>query len=123
VRRRQLLTAVAIVLATPEPRRCSSEALHNDGALLHPRSLPSAIMPRGIALLACLLRAPRLRDGGPCRQPGRHSPQELRRSRSNRIFELFGGKDKPWIVLVADADRDAAMTRADRIAERRSPTT
>lgn len=36
----------------------------------------------------------------------------------SRIFELFGGKPQPWIVLVSDADRDAAMSRADAIAER-----
>lgn len=36
----------------------------------------------------------------------------------DRIFERFGGRAQPWIILVADADRDAAMNRADRIAEK-----
>ncbi len=34
-----------------------------------------------------------------------------------RIFEVFGGRPQPWIVMVADASQSDAMRRADVLAE------
>jgi uncharacterized protein len=34
-----------------------------------------------------------------------------------RIFQVFGGRPQPWIVMVADASQDEAMRRADVLAE------
>ncbi|MBK6514089.1 MAG: MMPL family transporter [Polyangiaceae bacterium] len=121
----ELLTAVAIVLATPEL-----------AALLERGAPPAVTVPfytrafaaltatkrrAAVALLACLLAGASVFVTGVQVSDSLVAirPKSLEALKvEDRIFELFGGKDKPWIVLVADADRDAAMTRADRIAER-----
>ena len=36
----------------------------------------------------------------------------------DRIFELFGGRHQPFIVMVSGPERDAVMARADELAER-----
>lgn len=121
----ELLTAVAIVLTTPE-----IAALLERGAPppvkipLYTRAFAALTATRrraAIAVLACLVAGGsvlatgvQVSDSLVAVRPKNLEPLKV----EDRIFELFGGKAQPWIVLVADPDRDAAMTRADRIAER-----
>ncbi len=120
----EVLTAIAIVLITPEI-----------GALLERREPPKESVPaytRAIVALtstkgrAALALAVCLAAGLSSVVSGVRVSESLVAVRpkqlpalavENRVFELFGGKSQPWIVLVADADRDRALTRADALAE------
>lgn len=121
----EFLTAVAIVAITPEI-----------GALLE-RGTPPAPLPNkwthalhamtktkvrsaitlGIAVAMALAWIPaglHLASSIVAVRPKNLAPLEV----EQKIFEAFGGRVQPWIVLVSDPDRDAAMHRADLIAER-----
>jgi uncharacterized protein len=120
----EVLTAIAIVLITPEI-----------GALIERRDPPKEAVPAytraivaltstkgraAVALAVCLVA------GLSSIASGVHVSESLVAVRpqklpalqvENRVFELFGGKSQPWIILVADADRDRALARADTLAE------
>jgi predicted RND superfamily exporter protein len=121
----EILTAIAIVLITPEV-----------GGLLE-RGTPPPPVPNGwtrfvhaltktraraaaafaVAALVALSWIPlglHVADSIVAVRPKGLAPLEVER----RIFEAFGGRPQPWIVLVGDADRDRAMHRADLVAER-----
>jgi predicted RND superfamily exporter protein len=124
----ELLTAVAILLVTPEV-----------GALLE-RGAPPKPEPAGWTALVAKLTGTRTRaavlagiallpipivalGGGPplaesivAIRPKKLAPLEVQR----RIFEAFGGKQGQWVVLVADADLNRARARSDAVAERLS---
>lgn len=120
----ELLTAIAIVATTP-----AIAALLEQGAPppektpFYAHFLIALTRTKGRAILALLVCAAAALTVIPA---GVHVADSLVAVRpkklvalqtEERIFELFGGKVQPWIVLVADPDRDAAMNRADRIAE------
>jgi len=121
----EIMTAIAIVLVTPEI-----------GAFLERGDPPKEAVPaytRAIAALtstkgrAAFAIAVCLAAGLSSLVSGVHVSESLVAVRpkalaalqvENRIFELFGGKAQPWIVLVADRDRDVALARADSLAEK-----
>lgn len=120
----EVLTAIAIVVVTPEvgawiersppPAPVSRAGMRWVHALTRTKTRAAAAIVVAVALAAAwvpigLTVAKALVAVRPEHLP----PLEV----EDRIYELFGGQAKPWIVLVDDTDRDAAMYRADRIAE------
>ncbi|MFO0617438.1 MAG: MMPL family transporter [Polyangiaceae bacterium] len=120
----EVLTAVAIVLVTPEvgswlersapPRPVSRAGMRVVHALTATKrraavaivaaiALAAAWAPIGLTVAKSLVAV----------RPKNLAPLDV----EARIFERFGGKSQPWIVLVGDADRDTAMYRADKLAE------
>lgn len=121
----EILTAIAIVAVTPE-----LAAVLERGAPppvttpFYTRFFAALTKTRGragVALAACALAGisvafsgVHISDSLVAVRPTKLAALEV----EDRIFELFGGRAQPWIVLVSDADRDEAMHRADEIAER-----
>jgi len=121
----EVLTAIAIVLVTP-----SLGALLERGApppvagggiarFVHavtktPRRAAIALTLCGLAALLPLVAGVHVGSSIVAVRPKGLPALEV----ESRIFERFGGRPQPFIVLVADADRDAAMHRADQIAEK-----
>lgn len=120
----EVLTAIAIVVVTPEigswiergapPKPVSRAGMRAVHALTKTRpraaiavviaiALAAAWIPIGLTVAKALVAV----------RPEKLAPLDV----EARIFERFGGKAQPWIVLVDDADRDAAMYRADLVAE------
>ncbi len=120
----EIATALAIVLITPEL-----------GALLErgapppertPRFVPwlfaltetrgRAVIGLGVAIacgLSFVVAGVHVSDSVVAVRPSKLEVLKV----EDRVLELFGGRVQPWIVLVADPDKDRAMARADRLAE------
>jgi len=121
----ELLTAVAILLVTPEI-----------GAWLERGDPPPARAPRWVdalgwlvatrtralaALAACALPIvvvgiagwPRPADALVAIRPRGLAPLEA----GERVRTLFGGRPGQWVVLTVDADEERARERADRVAD------
>lgn len=121
----ELLTAVAIVAVTPEVAALLERGTPPvESVPLYTRffaALTSTRRRAAIALVACGLAAVSAFVSGVHVSDSLVAvrPKKLEAlAVEDRIFELFGGRAQPWIVLVADPDRDRAMSRADRIAEK-----
>lgn len=121
----EILTAVAIVLVTPEigawlekgppPPRRRSALLDKIAWLTDTRARALVI-----ALLALLPIGVIALHGGPSLaesiiaiRPSKLEPLRVQQE----IFDAFGGKKGQWVVLVADRDLDVARLRADTVAE------
>lgn len=121
----ELLTAVAILIFTPEI-----------GAWLERREPPPRAEPRWVpwvialtatraragALLASVALAfpllffvgwPHASDAVVAVRPGALAPLKVH----EEIYRIFGGKPGQWIVLSADSDPERAAARADAVAE------
>ncbi|MFO0550643.1 MAG: MMPL family transporter [Polyangiaceae bacterium] len=120
----ELLTAIAIVLVTPEIGGLLERGTPPPvRTALYTRAISAATRTRlraGIALAICL------GAGISCLFIGVHVSDSLVAVRpkklaalavEDRIYQVFGGRPQPFIVLVADPDRDEAMHRADKLAE------
>ncbi len=122
----ELLTAVAILIVTPA---VGARLERGEAPKLKASRVPNAIAwltkTRGralaiimIALIPILMiaigRGPGLAPAMVAIRPEKLQPLIVQK----QIFETFGGKQGQWVVLVADATRDKARERSDRIAER-----
>jgi predicted exporter len=127
----ELLTAVAILLVTPEI-----------GAWLERRPPPPLRPARWLDALSWMTRTrrralwtlaacaapvavvavagwPRPADALVAIRPSQLEPLDV----EERIHAAFGGRRGQWIVLTADADEERARARADRVAEALEPMT
>lgn len=122
----EVLTAVAIVLVTPEIGRLLEKGpppppqpARWTGAfawLTGTRARAAVLALAAMAPLAALAvtGAPPLAEALVAIRPKKLEPLQVQQ----RVFDAFGGKRGQWVVLVADRDLDAARARADRVAER-----
>ncbi|NUP08523.1 MAG: MMPL family transporter [Polyangiaceae bacterium] len=120
----ELMTAIAIVATTPEiaallergtPPPVTKPAYTRFFSALTATRRRAAIAV-GVCVLAglsAIVSGVHISDSIVAVRPKKLAELEV----EDRIFELFGGKAQPWIVLVTDPDRDTAMARADAIAE------
>jgi hypothetical protein len=121
----ELLTAVAILLVTPEigawMERGAPPPVHA-ARWLEPLAWTSRTRHRALwTLAACAVPVavvavagwPRPADALVAVRPSRMDPLAV----EERIHALFGGRRGQWIVLTTDADEERARTRADRVAE------
>ncbi len=120
----EVLTAIAIVLVTPSigallergdppPRPGGGIAKLVHSVTSTPRRAALALALCGLAALSPLVAGVRVGDSIVAVRPRALEPLSV----ETRIFERFGGRPQPFIVLVADPDLDTALTRADAIAE------
>lgn len=121
----EVLTAIAIVLVTPEigawlergapppeaPARWT-EAIAWLTATKRRAFFAAALALAPIPLLA-LFGGPPLAEAIVAVRPGKLAPLVVQQ----QIFDAFGGKRGQWVVLVADASLEHARERADRITE------
>jgi predicted RND superfamily exporter protein len=122
----EVLTAVAILLVTPSIGAWLEKGPPPpEPPAAWTRLAAAASATRGRAALVCALAllpiallflgvGPRLGEAIVAIRPSKLEPLRVQA----RIFEAFGGRKGQWIALVADADREQARARADRIAER-----
>jgi predicted exporter len=121
----EMLTAIAIVLLTPEigawlekgpppPRRTSRwvEWLGRATATRARAAAALAICALPIAVLG-VVGWPRPADALVAVRPRGLAPLAA----EAHVREIFGGRPEQWFVLSADADELAARARADRVAE------
>jgi uncharacterized protein len=122
----EVLTAVAIVLVTPEigrllekgpppppqPARWTGVFAWLTGT--RPRALVLALVAMAPIAVLATTGAPPLAEAIVAIRPKKLEPLQVQQ----QVFEAFGGKRGQWFVLVADRDLDAARARGDRIAER-----
>lgn len=121
----ELLTAVAIVLVTPEvgallektpppppaPVRWTDGVYWLTGTRLRALVLSAAAI---VPLVAVTLgAAPGLSESIVAVRPKSLEPLVVQQE----LFDAFGGKRGQWVVLVADEREEAARARADRLAE------
>jgi len=121
----EVLTALAIVVVTPEigawlergaPPPARSPAWARWAALLTAtRARAAVVVALGIGAVALvpIVGGPKIGDAIVALRPAGLEPLAVQA----KIHEAFGGRPGQWIVLVADPSRDAAMARADRLAE------
>jgi predicted exporter len=127
----ELLTAVAILLVTPEigawMERGAPPPLRG-ARWLDALAWTSRTRRRALwTLAACAVPVavlavvgwPRPADALVAVRPGQLEPLAV----EERIHALFGGRPGQWIVLTADADEERARTRADHVAEALEPWT
>ncbi|EYF00775.1 MMPL family transporter [Chondromyces apiculatus] len=124
----EVLTAIAIVVITPalgawlerKPPPPEQPPRWTEGAFALTRTRGRALavaLVAAVPIVAVALGAgPPLAEAFIAVRPAKLAPLQVQ----EQIFEAFGGKSGQWIVLVADADRERARTRADRLAERLS---
>ncbi len=120
----EILTAIAIVVVTPAigawlergaaPRERASPLLRALGALTGTRTRAGVAV--GL-LLACgasvLVTGVHVSDSLVAVRPNKLPSLQVERA----VFELFGGRPQPFIVLVEASTREEAMRRADVLAE------
>ena len=122
----EVLTAVAIVLVTPEigrylergeppppqPARWTGVFAWLTGT----RARAAACAAFAMAPLVVLAAGggPPLAEAIVAIRPQKLAPLQVQQ----RVFEAFGGKRGQWVVLVGDRDLDAARGRGDRLVER-----
>lgn len=121
----EILTAVAIVLVTPEigvwlekgpPPPARRSALLDKIAWLtdtRARALVIALLALAPIGAVALHGGPALAESIIAVRPSKLEPLRVQQE----IFNAFGGKKGQWVVLVADRDLDAARHRGDVIAE------
>ncbi len=121
----ELLTALAIVLVTPEigawlernPPPPEAPARWTEGfAWLTGTRRRAAVMSviAAVPIVAVLFgAAPGLSESIVAVRPKALEPLKVQQA----VFDAFGGKRGQWVVLVADRDLEHARARADRIAE------
>jgi len=121
----EILTAIAIVLVTPEvgallekkpppppaPVRWTDAAHWLTGTRLRAAVLSVVALAPIVAVL--LGAAPGLSESIVAVRPKELEPLKVQQA----VFDAFGGKRGQWVVLVADADLEKARARGDRIAE------
>ena len=122
----EVLTAIAIVLVTPEvgallergpppeeaPARWTSTVAWLTAT--RPRAaLMAAVALTPIAAIAAV-GPPKLAEAIVAIRPQKLAPLAVQQ----RIFEAFGGKRGQWVALIADPDLERARERADRVVER-----
>jgi predicted RND superfamily exporter protein len=122
----EVLTAVAIVLVTPEigvwlekgpPPPARRSALLDKIAWLtdtRARALVIALLALAPIAAVALHGGPALAESIVAVRPSKLEPLRVQQE----IFSAFGGKKGQWVVLVTDRDLDAARRRADVVAER-----
>lgn len=122
----EVLTAIAIVLITPEigaliergapPERAGAGLLRAVARLTATRARAAIVLATvAVVAIASLVARPwRPADALVSVRPD-GLPSLLV---EERIFERFGGRSQPFVVLVQGTDRDETMARADRISER-----
>jgi len=122
----ELLTAVAIVLITPEigawlerglpPRARRPRLLSWAHALTATRPRAAVLGALALAPIGALALGfgPGLGDSIVALRPRGLEPLEVQQE----IYDSFGGRAGQWVVLVADRDLDGARARADRLAEK-----
>jgi predicted RND superfamily exporter protein len=121
----EILTAIAIVVVTPEI-----------GALLEKGKPPKYEPPRWTAVASWFTRtrsraavslavmavpavllfagyAPEIADAVIAMRPKNLEPLNVQQE----IYDTFGGRSGQWVLLTADADREKARERADRVAD------
>jgi predicted RND superfamily exporter protein len=122
----EVLTAVAIVLVTPEigallergtpPPEATARWTAAIAWLTATR--PRALLMAGVALAPipalAIFGAPALAEAIIAVRPQKLEPLAVQQ----RIFDAFVGKRGQWVVLLADPDLERARERADRVAER-----
>jgi hypothetical protein len=121
----ELLTAVAILLVTPEigawMERGAPPPVHGarwlDALAWTSRTRHRALWTLAACAVPVVVVAvtgwPRPADALVAVRPSRMEPLAV----EERIHSLFGGRRGQWIVLTTDADEERARTRADRVAE------
>ena len=121
----EFLTAVAIVAITPEigallergtpPAPLPNKWTHAIHAITRTKTRAVITFAAAFAIaLAWIPAGLHLADSIVAVRPKNLAPLEV----EQKIFDAFGGRIQPWIVLVSDRDLDVAMHRADLIAER-----
>lgn len=121
----EILTAIAIVLVTPEigawleksPPPPEAPARWTEAITwLTGTKIRAAIMLgfACIPLLAMSLgAAPSLSESIVAVRPKELEPLKVQQA----VFDAFGGKRGQWVILFADKDRESARIRADHVAE------
>lgn len=124
----EVLTAVAIVVITPEiggwlergdppaarpPRWASWVARLTADRRLAVVCVVLTLTPVALSVIGF---APRLSEAIVAMRPSGLEPLAVQQ----RVYDEFGGRPGQWVVLVSDLDREAARERADRIAEKLS---
>lgn len=122
----EVLTAIAIVLVTPEigrllekgpppppqPARWTGAFAWLTGT--RARALVLALVAMAPLATLAVTGAPPLAEAIVAIRPKKMAPLQVQQ----QVFDAFGGKRGQWVVLVGDRDLDAARARGDRIAER-----
>jgi len=121
----ELLTAIAIVLVTPEvgawlerkPPPPPAPVRWTDGVAwvtgTRGRAAVMALVALAPVVAVTLGAAPGLSESIVAVRPKELEPLKVQQA----VFDAFGGKRGQWVVLVADRDLDRARARGDRIAE------
>jgi predicted RND superfamily exporter protein len=121
----EILTAVAIVLVTPEigawlekkPPPPETPVRWTDGITWLTGTRRRAVVMSLFAFLPIVAilsgAAPSLSESIIAVRPKALEPLRVQQS----VFDAFGGKRGQWVILVADKDLEQARVRADRIAE------
>lgn len=121
----ELLTAVAIVLVTPEigqwlekgPPPAEAPVRWTEGITWLTGTRRRAAIMSLLAFLPIVALlfgwAPGLSESIVAVRPKALEPLQVQQS----VFETFGGKRGQWVILIADKDLDSARARGDRIAE------
>ncbi|MEZ4312392.1 MAG: MMPL family transporter [Polyangiaceae bacterium] len=122
----EVLTAIAIVLVTPEIGRLLEkgpppppQAARWTGLfawLTGTRARAAVLALVAMAPLAVLAAtgAPPLAEAIVAIRPSKLEPLQVQQE----VFDAFGGKRGQWVVLVADADLEKARARGDEMAEK-----
>lgn len=122
----EVLTAIAIVLVTPEvgallergPPPAEAPARWTSAVAWLTATRPRAALMAAVALTPIAAIAavgpPKLAEAIVAVRPQKLAPLAVQQ----RIFEAFGGKRGQWVALVADPDLERARERADRVVER-----
>lgn len=122
----EVLTAIAIVLVTPEigrllekgpppppqPARWTGAFAWLTGT--RPRALVLALVAMAPIAILAATGAPPLAEAIVAIRPKKLEPLQVQQ----QVFDAFGGKRGQWVVLIADRDLGAARGRGDRISER-----
>lgn len=120
----EILTALAIVAATPAlgwllergapPQKSEPTVFRAIARLTATRTRAFIAVAVSVTLGASVLvTGVHVSDSLVAVRPSKLDALDVER----RIFEVFGGRPQPFIVLVADASKDEAMRRADAVAE------
>jgi hypothetical protein len=120
----EILTALAIVAVTPAmgallergdpPPERPASMFRAVAGLTRSRARAAVVASVAVALAASVfVTGVHVSDSLVAVRPSKLDALEVER----RIFEVFGGRPQPFIILVADPSKEAAMHRADVLAE------
>ncbi len=125
----EVLTAVAILLVTPEIAACLERGApppEETPAWIEWLARATSTRPRAIVSLAACAAPiavvaaigwPRPACAGVAIRPPSLAPLAA----EDHVRALFGGRPGQWVILSIDAGEEAARTRADRVAEALEP--